>query len=269
MRAILKAARALRRRYAPTIDDVVFDRHPWHPDAPEPAATIPMVIGTCRTELSLQLGMMDPTTYDITDDDLPDRLRSRIRRRRRRGTTRSPVRRTRRRQRPRCTSLVTARGPTGGTASSRRSTKPAGRGRWRTRVVVPHHLADPDGGRAQDLTPLDRSPVRVRQRADGVHTSAVRRLRRRPSWPTRWPSPGWPSPEPATPPTPDSRLAALRPRHKNRHALRRAACRGRGSTRGHPLAARWLSDATTRAVPRWLTATARHPVRCTPSVSST
>jgi para-nitrobenzyl esterase len=52
----------------------VFDRHPWHPDAPPTALDVPMIIGTNRTELSLQLGMADPTSYDITDADLPARL---------------------------------------------------------------------------------------------------------------------------------------------------------------------------------------------------
>ena len=33
-----------------------------------------MMIGTCRTELSLQLGMMDPSVFAITDADLPERL---------------------------------------------------------------------------------------------------------------------------------------------------------------------------------------------------
>jgi para-nitrobenzyl esterase len=33
-----------------------------------------MIIGTCRTELSNQLGSMDPTTFDIVDEDLPGRL---------------------------------------------------------------------------------------------------------------------------------------------------------------------------------------------------
>ena len=31
---LLRAARAVGGRYSPTLDDVVFDRHPWDPDAP-------------------------------------------------------------------------------------------------------------------------------------------------------------------------------------------------------------------------------------------
>ena len=74
MRDLGRAARAVRRRFSPTVDDVVFDRHPWDPDAPPPAWDVPMLVGTCRTELSLQLGMVDPTVHDITDADLPERL---------------------------------------------------------------------------------------------------------------------------------------------------------------------------------------------------
>jgi para-nitrobenzyl esterase len=74
MRDLLRAGRAVRRRFSPTVDDVVFDRHPWDPDAPPTAADVPMMIGTCRTELSLQMGMVDPTVFDLTDADLPARL---------------------------------------------------------------------------------------------------------------------------------------------------------------------------------------------------
>jgi len=74
MADVLRAARKVRRRYAPTIDGVVFDRHPWEPDAPDPAFDVPMMIGTCRTELSSQIGMVDPTSFDISDDDLVGRL---------------------------------------------------------------------------------------------------------------------------------------------------------------------------------------------------
>jgi para-nitrobenzyl esterase len=71
---LLRAARAVRGRFAPTVDEVVFDQDPWHPDAPATAFGVPMLIGTCRTELSLQLGMVDPTAFAITDAELPDRL---------------------------------------------------------------------------------------------------------------------------------------------------------------------------------------------------
>ncbi|MGY6501155.1 MAG: carboxylesterase/lipase family protein [Acidimicrobiales bacterium] len=71
---LMAAARAARCRVAPTVDGVVFDRHPWDPDAPATATQVPMMIGTCRTELSNQLGSIDPSTFDIVDADLPERL---------------------------------------------------------------------------------------------------------------------------------------------------------------------------------------------------
>ena len=74
MEDLLDANRAIRRRFSPTLDGVVFHRHPWDPDAPDEAFEVPMIVGTCRTELSNQLGSMDPTTFEITDDDLPARL---------------------------------------------------------------------------------------------------------------------------------------------------------------------------------------------------
>ena len=64
----------LRGRFSPTIDGVVFDDHPWEPGAPSRSAHIPLIVGTCRTELSNQVGSMDPTSFAITDDDLPVRL---------------------------------------------------------------------------------------------------------------------------------------------------------------------------------------------------
>jgi para-nitrobenzyl esterase len=64
----------LRGRFSPTIDGVVFDGHPWDGGAPGRSAHIPLLVGTCRTELSNQVGSMDPTSFDITDDELPVRL---------------------------------------------------------------------------------------------------------------------------------------------------------------------------------------------------
>ena len=71
---LIAANGRVRGRFSPTIDDVVFDAHPWDPDAPELSAAVPLMIGTCRTELSNQLGTADPSTFALTDDDLPGRL---------------------------------------------------------------------------------------------------------------------------------------------------------------------------------------------------
>jgi para-nitrobenzyl esterase len=73
-RDVLRAARAVGGRFAPVADGLVFDRDPWIPDGPVTSFDVPMLIGTCRTELSLQLGLVDPGVFAIGDDDLADRL---------------------------------------------------------------------------------------------------------------------------------------------------------------------------------------------------
>lgn len=64
----------VRGRFAPTDDGVVFDGHPWDPEAPALAASVPMLVGTCHTELSNQLGTRDDAVFAITDDDLAEWL---------------------------------------------------------------------------------------------------------------------------------------------------------------------------------------------------
>jgi len=68
--------RATRRRFSPTIDKTVFDAHPWDPEAPLVSAALPMLIGTCRTELSNQLGSADESTFSLDESSLASRLRS-------------------------------------------------------------------------------------------------------------------------------------------------------------------------------------------------
>lgn len=80
MRDMLRANRDLARatslRFSPTLDETTFADHPWDPAAPQTAAAIPMMIGTCRTELSNQLGSADETTFTLDDAALSDRLQS-------------------------------------------------------------------------------------------------------------------------------------------------------------------------------------------------
>lgn len=75
---LIKANRALMRehpsRFSPTLDDVVFDAHPWDPAAPVISAQIPMMVGTCRTELSNQVGSADETTFSLDEAGLAARL---------------------------------------------------------------------------------------------------------------------------------------------------------------------------------------------------
>jgi para-nitrobenzyl esterase len=73
-RANRAVQRELNRPFAPTIDGLAFDAHPWDPAAPAISAGIPMLIGTCRTELSNQLGTADASTFTLTDAELPGRL---------------------------------------------------------------------------------------------------------------------------------------------------------------------------------------------------
>jgi para-nitrobenzyl esterase len=63
---------ATRQRFSPTLDKTTFAAHPWDPDAPPTAADIPMLIGTCRTELSNQLGTEE--TFALDEPGLATRL---------------------------------------------------------------------------------------------------------------------------------------------------------------------------------------------------
>jgi para-nitrobenzyl esterase len=78
MEQLCKANRAVQREtgrvFAPTIDGVVFDAHPWDPEAPAMSAAVPMMIGTCRTELSNQVGSGDESTFSLAPTDLKERL---------------------------------------------------------------------------------------------------------------------------------------------------------------------------------------------------
>jgi para-nitrobenzyl esterase len=78
MEDLLKANRAIQReglgRFSPTIDKVVFDAHPWDPAAPAISAHVPMMVGTCRTELSNQLGNADETNFSLDEPTMKQRL---------------------------------------------------------------------------------------------------------------------------------------------------------------------------------------------------
>ena len=73
-RANRDLTRATRARFSPTLDETTFAAHPWDPDAPATAAGIPMLIGTCRTELSNQLG--SEQTFSLDEEGVAERLRS-------------------------------------------------------------------------------------------------------------------------------------------------------------------------------------------------
>jgi para-nitrobenzyl esterase len=73
-RANRDITRATQLRFSPTLDDTVFTAHPWDEVAPPSAATVPMLIGTTRTELSNQLGTADPSTFSLDQAGLVARL---------------------------------------------------------------------------------------------------------------------------------------------------------------------------------------------------
>jgi para-nitrobenzyl esterase len=72
-RANRDVGRATRQRFSPTLDGTVFEAHPWDPAAPAISADIPMLIGTCRTELSNQLGF-DESNFTLDEPTMRDRL---------------------------------------------------------------------------------------------------------------------------------------------------------------------------------------------------
>jgi para-nitrobenzyl esterase len=73
-RANRDIGRATSRRFSPALDGSVFAAHPWDPGAPKISAAVPMMIGTCRTELSNQLGSADESTFALDDAALLARL---------------------------------------------------------------------------------------------------------------------------------------------------------------------------------------------------
>jgi para-nitrobenzyl esterase len=73
-RANRDITRATRLRFSPALDELTFAAHPWDPEAPPSAAGVPMLIGTCRTELSNQLG--DEATFALDTTGLVERLRA-------------------------------------------------------------------------------------------------------------------------------------------------------------------------------------------------
>ncbi|PRZ44102.1 para-nitrobenzyl esterase [Antricoccus suffuscus] len=72
--ANIAVQRETGQRFTPVLDDAVFDAHPWDPVAPATSANIPLLVGTCRTELSYFSFVAGEDTKSITDEDLPTRL---------------------------------------------------------------------------------------------------------------------------------------------------------------------------------------------------
>jgi para-nitrobenzyl esterase len=73
-RDILKVqGRAAGSQWQPVVGTQNLPTHPFDPVAPEISKTIPVMIGTARTELAFQFGV-DPAMDTLSDDDLRKRL---------------------------------------------------------------------------------------------------------------------------------------------------------------------------------------------------
>ncbi len=63
----------------PVLDERTLTRHPFYPDAPPQSAGVPMMIGNTRDETRSLIGRGDPSTFNLTWDDLPARLETEMR----------------------------------------------------------------------------------------------------------------------------------------------------------------------------------------------
>ena len=59
--------------FSPTVDGVAVPRHPFHPTASDVSADVPLVIGSTRTELTLQA---DAAAFSLDDVSLRGRVRA-------------------------------------------------------------------------------------------------------------------------------------------------------------------------------------------------
>ena len=60
--------------YSPVVDGIVLPRNPWLPDGPAVSASIPMIIGSTRTETTALIGAGNPDDFNLTDASLPRAL---------------------------------------------------------------------------------------------------------------------------------------------------------------------------------------------------
>lgn len=60
----------------PVVDGVNLPHHPFDPSAPEISNHVPLLIGTTASEMSLFIGMADPSVFELTWEALPERLPS-------------------------------------------------------------------------------------------------------------------------------------------------------------------------------------------------
>jgi para-nitrobenzyl esterase len=60
--------------FGPVFDERSLRRHPFYPDAPPQAATVPMIIGNTHDETRSLIGGSDPGMFHLTWERLPDAL---------------------------------------------------------------------------------------------------------------------------------------------------------------------------------------------------
>lgn len=68
-----------RLYFGPVLDERTLTRHPFYPHAPPQSARIPMVIGNTRGETRNLIGRGDPSTFELTWEQLPERMGGELR----------------------------------------------------------------------------------------------------------------------------------------------------------------------------------------------
>jgi para-nitrobenzyl esterase len=65
--------------FGPALDERRLQHHPFYPDAPPLSAGIPMIIGNTHDETRSLIDGSDPSTFDLSWEDLPRRLAGALR----------------------------------------------------------------------------------------------------------------------------------------------------------------------------------------------
>jgi para-nitrobenzyl esterase len=60
--------------FSPVVDGIALPRQPWTQDAPQVSATVPMIVGSTRTETTALIGATHPEDFALDDASLPRKL---------------------------------------------------------------------------------------------------------------------------------------------------------------------------------------------------
>jgi para-nitrobenzyl esterase len=71
----MPAGPGARRSFSPVVDGKNLPRHPFHPDAPEISASVPVLVGYNRTEYTFFLAS-DPTARKMTEENMQKRVKA-------------------------------------------------------------------------------------------------------------------------------------------------------------------------------------------------